>query len=104
MAEDSTLIGYIVQGESLIGELSSEAEELMGELCTTEQELIGELNYGPGSVVIPEYLGPYTAIPTAEIQSFETKNKKMLDNFTVDATPISDVRTSDTDGYTITVL
>lgn len=103
MAEDNTLIGYISQEESLIGELSV-PEEIIGEFGITETGLIGELHYGPGSIKIPEYLGSYTAIPTADVQLFETKNKKMLDNFTVDATPISDVRTSDTDGYTITVL
>ena len=76
---------------------------MLGELSMAEPGLIGELTYG-GSSILPEYLGPYLAIPTAEIQLFETKSKKMLDDFTVDATPISDVRTVDTDGYTITVL
>lgn len=103
MADDNTLIGYIVQEESLVGTLSV-FEEMTGEFSIAEPGLIGELNYGPGSERITEYMGPYLAVPTAESQSFDTKNKKMLDNFTVDATPISDVRTSDTDGYTITVL
>lgn len=103
MADDNTLIGYIVQKESLIGILSA-SEEMFGELSMAEPELIGELTYGSGGSKIPEYLGPYLATPTAEIQLFGTKSKKMLDNFTVDATPISDVRTVDTDGYTITVL
>ena len=103
MADDNTLIGYIVQEESLVGILSV-AEEMTGELSMAEPGLIGELTYGSGGSKIPEYLGPYLATPTAEIQLFGTKNKKLLDDFTVDATPISDVRTSDTDGYTITVL
>lgn len=103
MADDNTLIGYIAQEESLIGTLSV-SEEMVGEFSIAESGLIGELNYGPGSERIPEYMGPYLAVPTAESKSFDTKNKKMLDNFTVGATPISDVRTSDTDGYTITVL
>ena len=102
MAEDNTLVGYIVQEESLIGVLST-SEELIGEFGMAEPGLVGELTYGAGSK-IPEYLGLYLATPTAEIQLFGTKNKKMLDDFTVDATPISDVRTVDTDGYTITVL
>ena len=103
MADDNTLIGYIVQEESLVGVISA-SEELIGEFGLSEPGLIGELTYGQGSARIPEYLGPYLATPTAEIQLFGTKNKKLLDDFTVDATPISDVRTVDTDGYTITVL
>lgn len=103
MTEENTLVGYIVQEESLIGVLSI-FEEMVGEFSISETGLIGELNYGPGGPKIPEYLGPYSTIPTTEIQLFETKNKKLLDNFTVDATPISDVRTVDTDGYTITVF
>ena len=103
MADDNTLIGYIVQEESLIGVLSV-SEEMVGELSMSEPGLIGELTYGSGGSRIPEYLGPYLAIPTADTQLFGTKNKKLLDDVTVDATPISDVRTVDTDGYTITVL
>ena len=103
MADDNTLIGYIVQEQSLVGILSV-SEEMIGEFGMAESGLIGELTYGSGGSRIPEYLGPYFTIPTTEIQMFETKNKKMIDDFTVDATPISDVRTVDTDGYTITVL
>ena len=79
MAEDNTLIGYIVQDESLIGTISV-FEEMIGEFSTAEPGLIGELTYGSGSR-IAEYLGPYLAIPTAEIQLYDTKNKKMLDDF-----------------------
>lgn len=103
MTDDNTLVGYIVQEESLIGVLSV-TEEMIGEFGMAEPGLIGELTYGSGGSRIPEYLGPYLVIPTAESQLFGTKNKKMLDDFAVDATPISDVRTVDTDGYTITVL
>ena len=101
--DENTLIGYISQEEPLIGTVSV-AEEIVGEFGLNESGLIGEMTYGSGSERIPEYLGPYLATPTLEAQIFETKNKKLLDNFTVDATPISDVRTVDTDGYTITVL
>lgn len=102
MADENTLIGYISRSEPLIGELYGDGE-LIGTISYSEPGLIGELTYGAGSK-IPEYMGPYLATPTADIQLFGTKNKKMLDDFTVDATPISDVRTVDTDGYTITVL
>ena len=101
--DENTLIGYIAQEESLEGTLSI-SEEIVGEFGINELGLVGELIYGPGSEKIPEYLGPYLAVPTAEDQLFETKNKKLLDNFTVNATPMSDVQTVDTDGYTITVL
>ena len=99
---DETLIGYIEKEETILGSITSQ-NEMVGVVSFSDNGLIGTLNYGSGSK-IPEYLGPYFTIPTADIQLFETKNKKMLDDFTVDATPISDVRTSDTDGYTITVL
>lgn len=101
MAED-TLIGYITQPETLSG-IISDHEEMSGVISLADQGLIGTLTYGSGSI-IEEYEGPYFTVPTAESQIFGTKNKKMLDDFTVDATPISDVKTVETDGYTITVL
>ncbi len=66
--------------------------------------LIGSVSSAASHSGVEIYGGPYEAIPTAEEQIFSTKNKKMIDDFTVDATPISDVRTVDTGGYTITVL
>ena len=101
MSED-TLIGYITQTETLSGIISYK-EELTGTISMVNQGLIGTLTYGSAST-IEKYEGPYETVPTADIQIFETKNKKMLDDFTVDATPISDVKTVETDGYTITVL
>ena len=102
MADEKTLIGYIEQYVSLTGFLS-DTDGLTGTFSISEPGLIGTLTYGSGAH-ITEYGGPYFTVPTAEVQIFETKNKKMVDDFTVDATPISDVRTVDTDGYTITVL
>ena len=93
----------MLMSDELLGTMTVSID-LVGEISFEDQGLIGTLTYGSGSSRIPEYLGPYLATPTAEIQLFETKNKKLLDDFTVDATPISDVRTVDTDGYTITVL
>lgn len=102
MSDGNSLIGYIVQWGSLDGVIS-EPEELTGYLSPTNSSLIGELSYASGSS-IEEYMGPYVATPTLEVQILETKEKKMLDDVTVNATPLSDVRTVDTDGYTITVL
>lgn len=99
---DETIIGYIVESEELSGVISN-YEELTGIFSISDNGLIGTLTYGAGSTII-DYKGPYFTIPTADVQKFGTKNKKMLDDFTVDATPISDVRTVETDGYTITVL
>lgn len=93
----------MLMSDELLGTMTVSID-LVGEISFEDQGLIGTLTYGSGGLRIPDYLGPYLATPTAEIQLFETKDKKMLDNFTVDATPISDVRTVDTDGYTITVL
>lgn len=66
--------------------------------------LIGSVASAMSHSGVEIYGGPYEATPTAEEQIFPTKFKKMIDDFTVDATPISDVRTVDTGGYTITVL
>lgn len=93
----------MLMSNELLGTMAVSAD-LVGEISFEDQGLIGTLTYGSGGQKIPEYEGPYLATPTAEIQLFETKNKKMLDDFAVNATPISDVRTVETDGYTITVL
>lgn len=98
---ENNLIGYIIQGGALIGTIS-EVGNLVGTV-SSNGSLIGTAS---SSMVehIDEYEGPYIATPTADIQTLLTQDKKMIDDVTINATPISDVRTVDTDGYTITVL
>lgn len=99
---DENLIGYIEQNETLSG-IVSDHEELIGTISMENEGLIGTLIYGTDST-IEDFEGPYYTIPSTDPQIFETKDKKMTDDFIVDATPISDIQTAGTDGYTITVL
>ena len=116
------LTGSIVSGRSLTGDIlktsnlkgSMEDIEYLTGSMSSEGHFSGDMNTSgnlTGSVYaamdhskIEIYDGSYDATPTAESQLFPTKFKKMIDNFTVNPTPMSDVRTVDTDGYTITVL
>lgn len=75
--------------------------ELTG-FIEAENTLVGTMHIPSGYV--PIYDGDYEAIPTLDNQIFPTMDKKMIDDFEVKATPMSDVRTVDTDGYTITIL
>lgn len=90
-SEPGNLIGYISSYGSLQGSISSE---------TT---IIGTMTY-PSSHYIDEYEGPYEATPTLDVQKLRTHDKLMLDDVTINATPVSDTITPDTDGYTITIL
>ena len=75
--------------------------ELTGSIAGTSS-LTGSMYIPPGYT--PVYSGDYEATPTLENQIFQTHSRLMLDNFEVKATPLSDTRTADTDGYTITIL
>lgn len=116
------LTGSIVSGKSLNGDISSSTslegfvegvEYLSGSMdnegrflgtMNVSGNLIGTAHAATGHSGIEVYDGSYEATPTSNEQTFPTKSKKMIDDFKVNATPISDVRTVDTDGYTITVL
>lgn len=120
--ESSEFTGSIVSGKSLNGDISIssnlegsvESAEYFSGSMEHEGQFLGSMNaFGNliGTVYaamdhsgIEVYDGSYEATPTSNEQTFPTKFKKMIDDFKVNATPMSDVRTSDTDGYTITVL
>lgn len=116
------LTGSIVSGKSLNGYISNQSnlegyaegvEYLSGSMSGGGQfsgamnafgNLIGTVYAAMDHSGIEVYDGSYEATPTSNEQTFPTKFKKMIDDFKVNATPMSDVRTVDTDGYTITVL
>lgn len=122
MQSSKTLSGNISDGRRLSGSIGT-SKELNGSVekvlylsgsINGQSNIKGTLeNAGSlkGTVAaaishgeIEIYDGSYIATPSMDAQIFPTKFKKMIDDFKVNATPMSDVRTVDTDGYTITVL
>lgn len=85
---------------NLTGRISS-AQSMDGRIVG-KQSMSGTAHI-PSAIPMPEYDGSYEATPTAEIQIFATANKKMNDNFTVNATPYSEVSNL-SGGYTATIL
>lgn len=122
MQSSKTLSGNISDGRRLSGSIGK-SKELNGSVekvlylsgsINGQSNLKGTLEKAgslKGTVAaamshgeIEIYDGSYIATPSMDVQIFPTKFKKMIDDFTVDATPISDIQTAGTDGYTITVL
>lgn len=82
MAYYGTIVGKKSQTENLIGRIHT---------CYTQY------------IEYPEYTGTYVATPTSSLQSFETADKKMNENFRVNATPIRRA-SNNAGGYTVTIL
>ncbi len=77
---------------TIVGKKSS-TENLIGQIHTCH------VHYEP----YPEYTGTYVATPTSSKQSFPTADKKMNENFRVNATPYKTASNS-AGGYTVTIL
>ena len=71
--------------------VKSQAEHLQGRMSTRYSQ------------DIPLYTGAYVATPTASVQTFPTKDKRMAQNFAVNETPYSEVANI-YGGYTATIL
>ena len=73
-------------------------------VSTGKTERIAQIDQG-GVIELdyPVYDGPYEATPTTEDQVFATKETSMTDDFTVKATPYSEVSNPE-GGYTATIL
>lgn len=92
--------GTIASVGNLVGSMAG-VQNLDGSLQGTGN-LVGE--YDKASVApVPTYTGAYEATPTASQQVFATQNKKMADDFTVNATPFSSV-INESGGNTVTIL
>lgn len=101
--EERYLQGFIGQSGSISGYIQN-SKKLTGTARTTGVNLIGTASSSAGgSGHIPEYNGPYEATPSLEIQTLYTKSKKMKNNVTVNATPLSEV-SNESGGYTVTIL
>ena len=82
MAYYGTIVGKKSQTENLIGRMAT---------------------HGTQYIPYPEYTGAYVATPTASKQTFPTADKKMNENFRVNATPYT--KTSNNyGGQTVTIL
>lgn len=77
---------------TIVGKKSS-TENMTGQIHTCHTHYID----------YPEYTGTYVATPTSSKQSFPTADKKMNENFRVNATPIRKA-SNNAGGYTITIL
>lgn len=82
MAYYGTIVGKKSQTENLIGRIHT---------CYTQY------------IEYPEYTGAYVATPTSSKQTFQTADKKMNENFRVNATPYKTASNS-AGGYTVTIL
>ena len=92
--------GKINGAVSLVGTLSATSQ--LDGMIAPKGVLIGKASL-PEYIDLPSYEGEYVAIPTSSEQTFETANKKMDSDFTVTATPYSEV-SNIYGGYTVTIL
>lgn len=102
ISKSSSIEGTIENSKNISGSIGY-AKNFSGTMSSSGN-LIGTVYAAMDHSGIEIYHGPYNATPTADIQILETKFKKLIDNVTIEATPISDTQTAGTDGYTITVL
>lgn len=87
-----------------VSEISSENQIHVKRITTGGTEKIPQVSQGGINILTyPAYEGEYEATPTAEEQVFSTEGTSMLSDFTVHATPYSEVSNPE-GGETVTIL